>query len=163
MNMHNATAIANPNDKWFSIDVISCMHFRTIRPKTPFEISVPQQSCILLNSIIFLNTLLSLECLFECIALKFTFTDFDCFPFSNFKRSFNLCTVYSVVNKVLDWKCQCVFFFSFLCLCIFDSSCQCYSFTGHCEKHSEACSQSVTHVEWIGFRQFVRIQSIYWR
>lgn len=49
INIVRATAIASPNDRWFSIDVNSCMHFRTIRPKTPFEPSDPQQSWILLN------------------------------------------------------------------------------------------------------------------
>ena len=54
MNMQMANAIAKLNDRWFSIDVISCMHFRTIRPNTPFPPSDPQQSWILLNdSIIF--------------------------------------------------------------------------------------------------------------
>lgn len=65
MKMLNATAIAKPNDKWFSIDVISWMHFRTIRPNTPFEPSDPQQSCILLNDSIRSIGVNASECFFN--------------------------------------------------------------------------------------------------
>lgn len=131
INMHNAIAIANPNDKWFSIDVISCIHFRTIRPNTPFEISDPQQSWILLNdsidewfwsqrhSILRINPPYQHE-----FGLKFTFT--ATFAFWNFKTH----QEYKFSGKQRSWrKCQNSSLL-FLFICLF-ANCHFYLFTGH--------------------------------
>lgn len=127
MNIHNAVAMANPNDKWFSMDVISCIHFRTIRPNTPFEISDPQQSWILLNDSILVtphqfSEWFSVPTWISDIRWSTTFTENNCqmfeliFTFQNAQENDieRDLRINSAINKILDENVKSVFLFVYL-------------------------------------------------